>query len=179
MSRVDRVRPPILKMLFEDATAMSQPHDPNPYASPTAPASSAFPDLSGGIDYRLQRTIRDFRSQIVALGVAWILMGTLVLGIVLFAITNQRQEGGVLLFAGGIAVALSVLWIILGTFTCLKHLWAVYTGLVLSYISLVGNLFSLNLCALLFVLAIIVQAHRVLGFAKQIRMAGLPLNTRV
>jgi hypothetical protein len=57
-------------------------------------------------------------------------------------------------------------------------MWAVYTGLVLSYISLVGNLLQLNLCALAIVIAIIVQAHRVIGFASTIRAAGLPLDTQ-
>jgi hypothetical protein len=159
---------------------MSQPTDPNPYASPSLPASPSFPDVSGGMDHRLQRTIRDFHNQSLALGVAWIVMALLALGLIAFAVGTTASQGqSPLLIAAAVVVVFGIIWITVGTFTCLKHLWAVYTGLVLSYISLVGNLLSLNLCAILILLAIIVQAHRVLGFAKQIQAAGLPLTTRV
>jgi hypothetical protein len=159
---------------------MSEPVNPNPYASPSGPASQPFADIPGGIDYRLQQTIRNFRSQSLALGVAWIVLALLAIGLIAFAVGTTASRGqSPLLIATAVVAGFGIIWITVGTFTCLKHLWAIYTGLVLSYISLVGNLLSFNLCAILILLAIIVQAHRVLGFAKQIQAAGLPLNAKV
>jgi hypothetical protein len=154
---------------------MSQPTDPvNPYAPPTLDPKQADWQPSG-ISPILQRTIREFRQQSLALGAAWIILGMLagIVGVVV-AGPLADQVDGVLL---GIVVVCGVLWTTLGVFTCLRKMWAVYTGLVLSYISVVGNLLGLNLCALVILIVIIVQAHRVIGFARTIQRAGLSLNT--
>jgi hypothetical protein len=151
--------------------------DPNPYAPPPADPQPGW--KPSGIDYRLQKTIRDFRSQMLALGVAWIILGVLAGGIGVFMASSMVRPAGE--YEGilvGIFAVSSLMWLTMGTCTCLKQMWAVYTGLVLSYISLVGNLLGLNICAVILFIAIIVQAHRVIGFASQIKRAGLPLDAK-
>lgn len=150
--------------------------DPNPYAPPQTDPQPGWKPSE--IDYRLQRTIRDFRSQMLALGVAWILLGVLAGGVGAYLLANGPFGNLEQILLAIVAVS-ALLWLTLGTFTCLKQMWAVYAGLVLSYISLVGNLLNLNVCAVIIVIAIIVQAHRVIGFASQIKAAGLPLDTKV
>ena len=85
----------------------------------------------------------------------------------------------------GAAVALAVIfstlglvWLSLGISACLKQFWAVYIGLGLSYLAVVANLFNLNVCGLIILAVVILQAHRVLGFAKRLRGLGIPLTTR-
>lgn len=161
------------------------PPDPdNPYRSPQADLRGPVPQETAPVDPML---IRKFRQQIIALGAVWIILGIVGGGAMALAL------GGVDAFAAAADVdgpvaplvmqitlaavaVLGVVWVILGIFACLKQLWAVYTGLVLSYISLVGNVLTLNLCALVILIVIILQAHRVIGFAKRLRAAGVPLT---
>ena len=63
--------------------------------------------------------------------------------------------------------------------SCLKQIWAVYVGLVLSYISVIGNLININVCGLVILVVIIIQAHRVIGWSRELTARGIPLNTKV
>jgi hypothetical protein len=42
----------------------------------------------------------------------------------------------------------------------------------------VGNAINLNLCGIVILIFVILQSHRVIKWAKQIRQAGLPLNAK-
>jgi hypothetical protein len=127
---------------------------------------------------RLHKTLKDFRSQILALGVAWIILAGLALAAgILIGVVGEPADDATPILLAIVGVA-GLLWGGLGICACLKQMWAVYVGLVLSYISVAGNLLQLNLCAIVILALIIVQAHRVIGFAKELQRAGVPLTTR-
>lgn len=167
---------------------MNFPNQPTPGpARPAAPPPvlgySAPATAQGAIDHTV---IKKFRDQSLALGVLWILLGCLAGGLVWFVTRGGSGGGGgmgaPLGGAGGLVLgitgALALLWIALGVLTCLKQIWAVYVGLVLSYISVVANLVQLNVCALIILAFVILQAHRVIGWAGKLRAAGVPLTAK-
>lgn len=132
---------------------------------------------------QVDRTIiKKFREQILALGVLWILLGCLAGTVVVLASGGSRAFGAGL--AGedrlllGIIAALALFWVVLGVLTCMKQMWAVYVGLVLSYISALGNIIQLRVCALVLLIFVILQAHRVIKWAGQLRAAGFPLTAK-
>ena len=57
-------------------------------------------------------------------------------------------------------------------------MWAVYVALALSYLSMVGQILNLNICGGIIIILVILQAHRVIGWAKEMRAAGLPLTAK-
>jgi hypothetical protein len=71
----------------------------------------------------------------------------------------------------------SAVYLLLGIAACCKQIWAVYVGLVLTYLGLLGQLTQLNVCGLIITAVVLLQAHRVIGFAKKLKAAGIPLNT--
>jgi hypothetical protein len=126
------------------------------------------------------RLVKAFRAEIHALGGFWIVIGGIVAALGLFAtgmlgIDPNDPEVTLLPL---IVVGIGLVWVAIGTLTCYKLMPAVYTGLVLSYLSLVGNLINFNLCGLIILIMVIVQAHRVIGWARRLSRAGIPLNTR-
>lgn len=48
----------------------------------------------------------------------------------------------------------------------------------ISYLSLLGNRTSLNMCRLVIVILVLIQGHRVIGFLKTLLAAGAPLNSK-
>ena len=124
------------------------------------------------------KLVRNFRVQAVALGVIWIIFGVAPLITIGFAVAldwtplgrmAQAAVALVLLAMSGAAVAL-------GVATCLKKLWAFYTGLVLSYLLLFVFVVSLNVCSIVMVIPVVLQTHRVIRWAGQLRAAGIPLT---
>lgn len=154
----------------------SDSQSPNPYQAPAAPEQSAMPSsaMTTPAAYRL---LKDFRTQIHALGGFWIFIGSLACGLaLLFGVTGDPvQETAILI---GILLAAGAIWLSIGVLACYKQIGAVYVGLVLSYLSLIGNLLSFNVCTLIIFILVVVQAHRVLGWAKQLTRMGIPLTTR-
>jgi hypothetical protein len=147
-------------------------NEPNPYAPPRTSAEAGVHAVPAPVDRVM---VKKFRDQILALGVLWIIIGTLAAGLGVFGL-GRTSDAPVLL---SIVVILGLAWIVIGVLACLKHMWAVYAGLVLSYLSLVGQLVNLNLnLGLLVVILVIFQAHRVIGWAKQMRAAGIPLTAK-
>lgn len=122
--------------------------------------------------------VRKFRREMHGLGGFWIFIGALafIAGIVIAA--AGAGAAGVEPALGVVAVVLGAGWIGIGVFTCLKHAWAVYVGLVLSYLSLLGNLINLNICPLVILIIVIVQAHRCIKWMGQMRDAGVPLTAK-
>ncbi|HYH66491.1 MAG TPA: hypothetical protein VD866_17490 [Urbifossiella sp.] len=128
-----------------------------------------------------RKIIRKFREQIHALGAVWIILGGLAEGLVVVAQFVMKDaprdiplDSPFWLFVAAVGLG----WFMLGVCTCLKQMWAVYGGLILSYMSFAGQLMNLNICAGIIVLLVILQAHRVIGWARQMREAGVPLDAR-
>ena len=114
-----------------------------------------------------RKMIRKFREQIHALGALWIILGGLAGGLVVVSQFVMRDAGPRAMPLDSpiwlVIAAVAVGWIVVGVAACLKQLWAVHTGLVLSYLSLVGQVVNLNICGGVIVLIVILQAHRVIG----------------
>lgn len=159
-------------------------NNPNPYAPPTS-QSSPFGGPVSSADPATFKLLQDFRSQMHALGGIWIFFGVVVVALCIFLSLAASGAIGanklpevlegvfIVLFAG-----LSLLWFTVGVLTCQKIMPAVYVGLVLSYLSVIGNLLRFNICGLVIVGAIIVQAHRVISFATKLKALGIPLTTK-
>lgn len=150
---------------------------PNPYQ---APAVDPRPMPTGAASTAAAAAlVKDFRTQIHALGAFWIFIGGLALALVAFAASLVDPGESPALFMA-ILGGLGLVWLTLGVLTCCKQLWAVYVGLVLSYLSLIGNLVTLNfnICSLILLIAAIAQAHRVIGWAGQMTRMGIPLTTK-
>ena len=151
----------------------------NPYEPPSEAAQRYSPSYQAG-NIEHFKLLKQFRQQIHALGGFWIFIGSMsaVICIVLLA-TDEDALGGmppvVLMLITGVA---AVIWFGIGISACLKQMWAVYVGLGLSYLSVLGNLINLNVCALVILAVVIIQAHRVIGFASRMRGLNIPLTIR-
>ncbi len=151
--------------------------DSNPFRSPVT-VDSVVPQ-SPDFD---PATLKKFRDQIHALGALWIILGLIVLGLAAMVISGKvdltkRLDGDPSILLAIFFVSGSI-WLVLGILACFKLMPAVYTGLVLTYLSAVGNLINLNICAIVICAVIILQAHRVISLANVIKAAGVPLNAK-
>lgn len=169
---------------------MTLPDDPsvvNPYASPAA----VDDELPLQTTDNSRALLQQFRAQMHGLAVLWLLVGVLVsvLGLAflsgeLLAIgeTFFRFEG---IFVGLAILTAGALWLIAGLITLFKRLWAVYLGLVGSYVALAlfviaGIAWSevATLVPIMFFGIAIVQSHRLIGWANDLRNRGIPLSAR-
>ena len=152
----------------------------NPYEPPREASQLYSPVYQAG-NIEHFKLLKQFRQQIHALGGFWIFIGSVATALSIFLATSagnalgMRGENIILVAVVGVA---GVIWFSVGVATCFKQMWAVYVGLGLSYLSVLGNLINLNICGLIILAAVILQAHRVLGFAKRLRFLGIPLTTR-
>lgn len=159
--------------------------DPSPFEAFAAPSVSSV-RVDTGPYYAHQKTLRAFRQQMLALGVLWIILGTLggLVGAVVvgsrlgFVDVSGRSLEDIPALMGYVALALAAVWLYAGIGTLMKRMGAVWAGLVMSYLSLLGNLLTLNICSIVLTILVIVQAHRVLGFASQLQRAGVPLDAK-
>lgn len=124
-----------------------------------------------------RETIEKFRKYAHGLGGAWIFFGVVAFGIGIAALSGALPRGGAGAEAGVVLLPLGLLWLGVGICVCLKHRWAIYVGLTMSYLSVVGNILVLNVCALMLLLAIIIQAHQTLSQARKLLDAGVALDT--
>ena len=124
-----------------------------------------------------------FRFEVYALGGFWIFIGSMAVigGLYLAGASNlpgMAQGVGVYVFLLGCG------WVVLGVFTCLKHMWAVYVGLVVSYLFILGHLVQIvqgacgAVCSIVLLVIGVILAHRTIAHASQMRMAGIPLTTK-
>lgn len=152
-------------------------NDVNPVDRPDAARTLGAPSKAPGQPPVDAAVIKTFRDQVVALGVVWIIFGVLAAGLVLLIRGNPdlasmlggAQTGLLILIA-----VMGIVWFVLGVLTCLKQMVAVYVGLALSYLSLVGQVLNFNVIAAVILVLIILQAHRVIRLAKQLRPADVP-----
>jgi hypothetical protein len=154
----------------------------NPYQSPARAAGPLGTQISA-TSAAVVKMVKDFRTQIHALGAFWIFIGIVAAGLGLFVTASIAPDSGqprpgVQAIMAVVLVGFGLAWITLGVLTCVKQIWAVYVGLVLSYLSLISNLLNFNVCGLIIVIAVILQGHRVIGWAGQLTRAGIPLSAR-
>ena len=120
-----------------------------------------------------------FRQQIHAVGGVWIFFGVIYLllsSYVLFSnpgFLNIQSDAAMML--GG----LGFVWIALGVYTCRKEMSALTGGLVISYLAVVvGLLTGGNGASIGITVAVIIQGHRVRGFAKTLTAEGIALTAK-
>jgi hypothetical protein len=152
-------------------------HSPDPTVNPDPhPARNAEPVEAMVVDSEDQELVTSFREQILALGAAWIFIGVLALVLMayIFFTSNRSELPSTLYIASVIGNAL--LWIIVGSLTCLRFMWAIYVGRVLSVLSALCMLLTLNVIGLVLICIVIYQAYRVIGFASEMEARGIPLG---
>ena len=155
----------------------TNPFSDNPYQSPAFSAETA----SSAISAEDRGILRKFQQQMLALGVLWILLGLFVLAVGIFLLVARPQlaeEFAVSPLVIGIMLVSGTLHFGIGVLTCCKQIVAVYVGLVLGYLSVISNLINLNLCALAILAVILIQAHRVIGWARHLKRQGIALSTK-
>lgn len=169
---------------FSDNAPVTNQPTINPYASPSM-ASLADPGIMANEEMR--KMVKQFRSQMHSLGGLWIFFSIVVIGLgglILSVTVNQMQDANVravVMITGIIYLVLGVAWGAIGVCTCLKQMWAVWVGLILCYLSVIGNLLTFNFSKILaFAIlgAAILQGHRVIGWAKQMKAKGIPLTAK-
>lgn len=138
-----------------------------------------------------KKEVRQFREQIHALGGLWVFFGLIVLGLTIAVLAvgaNVGVFGPDDQFYVILLAAIGLSWLTTGVLAFLKEMWGVYLGLGMTYLSLVVQVVQLKdmregaICgkviAFAILIAVIAQAHRVIGWANKMRAAGLPLNTK-
>lgn len=157
---------------------MTEPHgeNPNPYQSPAT--ETGVPPLApqGAVELVM---VKKFRDQIHALGAVWLLIGGLMIAVGVASFLGAFDGAADDRFMGPVLIGFGAFWLTIGVFALLKQMWAVYVGLALSYLSLIGNLLRLSICGAILLLLVIIQAHRVIGWAKELWSRGVPLTTTV
>jgi hypothetical protein len=135
---------------------MPSQHEPIPYEAPAAALTPQEIQFPSTIDRKLAKK---FREQIHALGALWIIIGSVVVASAAFAVAGNRSAAGVVgsdvLILLMIFGAIGLTWFTLGVLTCLKQMPAVYVALILSYVSLLGQAISLNVCGAVILVIVI------------------------
>jgi hypothetical protein len=137
----------------------------NPYQ---APAEAPPPILEVSLTDELRGKLAAFRQQIHAIGGGWILLGFILLSI-------GPGPGRI---AVAIIGAVGLTWIVAGIAACLKQPWGVYLGIGINYLTLLACVLRIDLCSSLLLIVVLIQAHRVLRWAKEFIATGIPLGTK-
>lgn len=127
--------------------------------------------------------IERFRKEMNGLGGLWIFLAVMSFGgiaIMANGLPGRRLPPEVAV----IAAAFGVVLLIAGICTCTKQMWAVYVGLAISYLLLIGSVLSLvngnggGGCVFIFWIISVMQGHRVISWANEMTAAGIPLDSR-
>jgi hypothetical protein len=147
---------------------------PSPYQSPRTDTSTPEANVS-----QQRQLLRDYRTTIFSLGTFWILLGLSSAGLSISALANKGDEDVGLLkqITVGLALVNGFAWTALGIYACLKQLWAVYVGLLISYVFGLVLLAQFNFCWLVFVVAAITQSHYVISMARKLMAQGISPET--
>lgn len=153
-------------------------YEHNPYAShPTEERDKPF-----AVPAEATEMVKKFRSQIHALGVFWIVIGAITVGMggMIFAGQGDfaKLDEAERAISGGIVVGMGMTWVVLGALSLLKQMWACYVALVLSYLSLVMQIVNLNICPLVILIVVVLQAHRVISWSGKLKANGIPLTAK-
>jgi predicted RNA-binding Zn-ribbon protein involved in translation (DUF1610 family) len=128
-----------------------------------------------------RHTISDFKSAAMNAGAIWLIMGLLAMA--LFGFLGDRLRflpGGKEILT--IVMCLCVLWIIFGAFSIARQMWAIWSGLILSYLSLLGNVAQVAQgdssvgCGMVLLILAIVKAHKAISLAGEIKRSGVMIR---
>jgi hypothetical protein len=151
----------------------------NPYASPAIPdALVQQPVVS---TYEMLKDVKRFRSEIHALGGLWIAVGVLPIGMGILALLETAlasQFSSENLVTAGMFLVIGCPFLVIGAFTCCKQMWAVYVGLIVSYVLAGLSLPFCNLLVALICLGGVFGGHRIISWSQELRRKGIPLTTR-
>jgi len=148
----------------------------NPYQSPTAAGSAPVPT-----ELQLAHALRNYQTQIVALGVSWVLLGSACACCFFVPLSGDGPSAfffKIILFA--IAIW-GLIVVAIGICTCMKVLYAVYAGLGLVCLTILGSFSLFPICGVvLTVIGILqaLQAWRIVRWAMQLKVAGVSLNSK-
>jgi hypothetical protein len=150
------------------------PPDDNPYRSPEHAAEYAAKyQWNSEIDLSI---VQRYRNQMHTLGAVWLGSGVLLALVCgLFLVTGFRRLSYLEI---GVAIFYGLPLILLGAAVFAKQMWAVWIGLILTYIATLTSVFSCNAYATVLFLILVVQGHRALAMAGQLTSAGIPLDLR-
>jgi hypothetical protein len=155
----------------------------NPYAAPQY--AEGMSGAVGGRTAAQIKLIKDFRSQSLALGVAWCIFALLCLiglaALVAFsglAAGDERMQAVPVGLLMGILGVCGVIWLVSGIFTLMKQTWGIWLGTIASGLSAVGNLLNFNLCGLAIAGILLWQGIRVIGFMNEMTRLGIPLDEK-
>ena len=148
---------------------------------PTNPfALESEPELTPA-DRAVRRTLQHYRDQTMLVAVVWSIYGFYYLGIVGLALMDNdpklRQAAGPNGEGYYIAATLGLAWLVCGLLTGMRHMFAVYLGLVVTYLATALNVLSINLCGLTVCIAMLVIAHRLIATAFRMRSHKVPTST--
>lgn len=126
----------------------------------------------------------DFNRQITGVGCLWTFFGIMIVLVILLGGAALKEAMGdeddvpvtvMMLIFGLIAAS----WLLAGVGSLMKQVWAVWIGLVLSYLAVLGNILTIvtegargatQVCIGMGLVVIgIYQAHKVLGIAKRMK----------
>jgi hypothetical protein len=129
-------------------------------------------------------TIVQFRRNIHGLGGFWIFVAVLLVinALVAGGGKDAQVEHEATTFVRVVLSLFAVVFLAIGVLACLKHMWAVYVGIVLTYLVELVMVLSLasspdSLRWVVILIFVIVQGHRVISMGSKMKKAGIPLNT--
>lgn len=148
----------------------------NPYQSPALLADEEAIVAEMAVKDRL--LLRKCQQQMVGLGLIWMGLGIVGLGLAAFIMLDASTQALAATFYAmiGLVILSSLLQFLAGVLTCFKQLSAVYLGLVISYPTALVHVLVLNLCPFLLIGISLLLAHRVLRWAKELKARGIPLT---
>ncbi|PHS18476.1 MAG: hypothetical protein COA78_02295 [Blastopirellula sp.] len=141
----------------------------NPFQSPEAEQA---PQMQLNVDADVQKK---FKQQLQALVALWVIIGFLAIGVGVFVLFFQdlqamdEAERTTLQITAAVSIVLNSIWFIAAIAAAKRKIWGMYLGLVMSYISLITLVLSLNVCMIILFIFVIIQGHRVIKWAKTAR----------
>ena len=148
----------------------------NPYKSPAE--SSAPIDLS---DPELQVALKNFHTQIIALGASWMIIGGICACCFLVPVPGEGPSSFIVAILFRSVAIWGLVAFVIGVFICLKKLLAVYVGLAFMLFTVVVNILPSPMCAIVLTVIGTLQAFlavRVVRWAARLRAAGISLKTK-
>lgn len=138
----------------------------NPYEAPDPVEETTETDAD-------LTTLNQFRQEVLALGVLWLICGGVCLLVATVAAVRQQATENILV-SGSVGVLLTAI----GVPTLFKKKWALYAGCLLCLVGATIAVVRFNICGLVIPLIVGLQAFRVVKYARRLEAIGVPLTTK-